>query len=638
MARKQVELDVNGTPVMVSNLDKVLFPEDGITKGDVINYYLRISPWLLPYLKDRPLTLRRYPDGITGPHFFEKNAPAHTPEFVETWPYQPEEKGRGLIHLMMANNLPTLVWLANMACLDMHPWLSRIDKPNYPDYVVFDLDPFEPATFADTLEISMLIKQVLDNLGLVGYPKTSGKTGMQIYLPIPRRFPYEQTRAFVEAIAAMIYHTYPEKITWEWAIRLRTGKVRIDYTQNVLGKTISSVYSIRPRPGGPVSTPLHWEEVARGGFVPRDFNMRNIFDRIEREGDLFAPVLTERQDISTAMRELGLRPGGARTTRRLPSEEPAGEYLQAPRVRVKPSEENHRPKAAEEVVVARPRRLPPFGGSPIRFGPSGLLDRRNLRRALELVTAANYNANEVEFVKEFYLNEKQSARLGDLAQEFDVYLSVHAPYFATLSVADDGRDRALNVLQHTAHLAALMGARLFVTHVGTLSGREEQQALADVQSNLENLSRRVFQRGYEVLIGVENTGRLGQLGQLRDILPIIAAVPRVVPVVDMAHLHATTNGGLRTRADFCLVFNTLRDQLGEGVLHPLHIHFTDVSYGPRGEIEHIPYGQGTLRIDPMVEALLEVGGEAVVISEARDPESTRRMHEAARSVLGLVPA
>ena len=309
MARKQAQIVVDGTPVTVSNLDKVLFPDDGFTKGDLINYYIRISQTLLPYLRDRPLSLRRYPDGIHGPHFWEKDAPEHKPDFVSTWPYQVEEKGRGVIHLMMANNLPTLVWIANLASIDVNPWLSRIDKPNYPDQVVFDLDPFEPATFADTLEISMLVKGVLDRLGLVGYPKTSGKTGMQIFVPIRRRFPYEQTRAFVEAVAAMIYHAYPEKITWEWAIRLRTGKIRIDYTQNVLGKTIASVYSVRARPGAPVSTPLRWEEVARGGFVPRDFKITNTFDRLQREGDLFAPVLHEPQDISEALVALGLRPG-----------------------------------------------------------------------------------------------------------------------------------------------------------------------------------------------------------------------------------------------------------------------------------------------------------------------------------------
>jgi len=615
MARRQQQLEVAGTPVTVSNLDKVLFPEDGVTKGDVINYYVRISNLLLPYLKDRPLTLRRYPDGITGPHFFEKDAPPHTPDFVPTWPYQPEEKGRGLIHLMIANNLPTLVWLVNLACLDMHPWLSRIDKPNYPDCLVFDLDPFQPATFADTLEIALLVKQALDNLGLVGYPKTSGKTGMQVYVPIYRRFPYEETRALVEAVAAMIYHAYPEKITWEWAIRLRTGKIRIDYTQNVLGKTIASVYSLRPRPGAPVSTPLHWEEVARGGFVPRDFNMFNIFDRIAREGDLFAPVLTEPQHLSRALVELGLRPGRRRQVPPPPAAAP-------------PREE----------VVSRHRRPPPFGGSPVRFGPSGLPDRHHLRRALDLLTQAGYNANEIEFVKEFYLNERQSARLGDLAQEYDVYLSVHAPYFAALATGEEGRDRALNVLQHTAHLAALMGARLMVAHVGTWGGREPAQAWQDFRSNLESLSRRLFQRGYQVLIGVENTGKRATMGQLRDLLPLLRELPRAVPVVDMAHLHATTDGGLRERADFCLVLATLRDELGEQVLHPLHIHFTDVAYGPRGEIEHLPYGQGTLRIEPMLAALLDLGGEAVIISEARDADSTRRMLQAVRSVTGLVHA
>lgn len=641
MARKQVTIDVQGTPVTVSNLDKVLFPDDGITKGDLINYYLRIAPHLLPYVKDRPLSLRRYPDGINGPHFWEKDAPDHKPDFVPTWPYQVEQKGRGVIHLMMANNLPSLVWMANLASIDVNPWLSRIDKPNYPDYLVFDLDPFEPATFDDTLEIGLLIKQVLDTLGLVGYPKTSGKTGLQIFVPIVRRYPYEEARAFVEAIAAMIYHAYPEKITWEWAIKLRTGKIRIDYTQNVLGKTIASVYCVRARPGAPVSTPLHWEEVASGGFVPRDFHIGNIFDRLEREGDLFRPVLDSPQDLGPALVELGLRPG--RTPR--PKQEiqeklrPAGK---APQPRsaehAEPPAEHARPRATEPVVAVRRRRLPPFGGSPVRFGPSGLRDRHNLRRALDLITQEGYNATEVEFVREFYLNERQCSRLGDLASEYDVYLSVHAPYFATLSVAGEGQPRALNVLQHTAHLAALMGARLFVTHVGSFEGRDPEQAWADVRSNLENLSRRCFQRGYDVLIGAENAGKKSQMGQLRDLLPILREVERVVPVVDVAHLHATTDGGLRSRSDFRLLLDTVRDELGDDALHPLHVHFTDVAYGPHGEIEHIPYGEGTLRIEPLVEALLEVRGEAVIISEAREPDSTRRMLQGIRHVLAAVPA
>jgi bifunctional non-homologous end joining protein LigD len=286
----------------LSNLDKVFWPEEGITKGDLLAYYRAVAPVLLPHLKDRPFTMKRYPDGWQGSHFFQKDAPKHMPDWIPTETYRStsrESREKRMISYPLVNDELALLWMANMGCIDMNTWYSRVDKPDRPDFVLFDLDPSDDVGFAETIEVALLVKQVLDQLGLVGFPKTSGADGIHVLVPIERRGTYEATREFAEIVARTLASTHRGLVTTEWTKAKRRG-VLIDANQNGEGKTIASVYSVRPKEGAPVSMPLRWEEVD-DTLDPAAFTMEVTLDRIERHGDLFAGVLTERQSISRAL-------------------------------------------------------------------------------------------------------------------------------------------------------------------------------------------------------------------------------------------------------------------------------------------------------------------------------------------------
>ncbi len=293
---------IEGKELTLSHLDKILFPESGLHKADVLEYYVRIAPYLLPHLKNRPLSLLRFPNGIKESGFWEKEAPEGKPDWVPIWSHRSESRG-DKIQWVVCNDLPTLVWLANLACIDFHPWFSRTDRPDRPDFVVFDLDPTPPAGFPQALQVARLVKAVLDPFGLRAYVKTSGATGLHVYLPIQCHYSYKQVRGFARNVAALMIRRFPDLITLEWKIDRRTGKVRIDFTQNVAGKTLASVYSMRPMEGAPVSCPLVWEELT-DSLNPASLNYLSIHARLERMGDLFAGSLKDRQNLDAALQAL----------------------------------------------------------------------------------------------------------------------------------------------------------------------------------------------------------------------------------------------------------------------------------------------------------------------------------------------
>ena len=289
----------------LSNLDKPFWPDEGITKGDLLAHYRDIAPAIVPHLQDRPFTMKRYPDGWRGKHFFQKDAPSHMPDWIPTFQYRSTSRAtreKRTLRYPLVNDELALLWMANMGCIDMNTWYSRVDKPERPDWVLFDLDPSPDVGFPEVVQVALLIKDVLDALDLAGFPKTSGADGFHVLVPIARRYTYEQTREFAEIVAGTLARLHHGSVTTEWAKAKRRG-VLVDSNQNGEGKTIASVYSVRPQPGAPVSTPLRWEEVTEA-LDPSKFTMEVVLDRVRREGDLYADVLATRQSLGKALAAL----------------------------------------------------------------------------------------------------------------------------------------------------------------------------------------------------------------------------------------------------------------------------------------------------------------------------------------------
>ena len=299
-------LEVEGRELRLSNLDKVFWPEEGYTKGDLLAYYLNVAPLILPHLSDRPLTMKRMPDGIAGPHFYEKTAPSHTPEWIPRCPVRSEDSKGGVIGYLMVNDLPSLLYVANLGCIEMHPLHSRCGSVDTPDYLFFDLDPMD-APFEAVRTVALHVKAALDALGVASYPKTSGATGIQIYVPVEAGWSYQQVRDFVGKLGRVIEAADREHVTMAWKIENRTGKVFIDHNMNRSGANIAAVYSMRPEPGATLSTPLAWEEVETE-ITPQDFRIDNVWERLEQHGDLFEPVRTSPQDLAPALEAVGLAP------------------------------------------------------------------------------------------------------------------------------------------------------------------------------------------------------------------------------------------------------------------------------------------------------------------------------------------
>ena len=293
----KVAVDVEGTQVVLSNLEKVLYPSVGFTKGQVLDYYTRIAPVLLPHLAGRALTRKRYPDGVDGMVFFEKNAPRGTPEWVhvETLPSPGSTKNRETIDYVIVDDLATLVWTANLAALELHTHMWRIAGPGQaapPDMVVFDLDPGEPATIVECCEVALLLREVMTEDGLDPIPKTSGSKGLQLYARADGFGSSEETSAYAKALAQRFEKSHPELVVHRMTKALRPGKVLVDWSQNSAAKTTVSVYSLRAKQRPTVSTPVTWDEVS-SCTSPDDlvFTSDDVLARVEKNGDLFAPLL-----------------------------------------------------------------------------------------------------------------------------------------------------------------------------------------------------------------------------------------------------------------------------------------------------------------------------------------------------------
>jgi bifunctional non-homologous end joining protein LigD len=301
-------VEVDGRDLRLSNLPKVFWPDEGYTKGDLIAYYANVASLILPHLAGRPLTMKRMPDGAEGPFFYEKTAPSHTPDWIHRCRVASEEAKRGEIDYLVVDDAATLLYVANLGCIEMHPLHSRCDDVEHPDYLFFDLDPFPPYTYEDVLAVARHVKVVLDQLGVPSYPKTSGATGLQIYVPVERgSYTYGRVRAFVGACGRMIARADADRVTMAWRVADRAGKVFIDHNMNRQGANIAAAYSLRPEPGATVSTPLTWEEVLEGGFEPRDFRIDNVWERFAERGDLFEGVRTGGVDLGPAFEALNVR-------------------------------------------------------------------------------------------------------------------------------------------------------------------------------------------------------------------------------------------------------------------------------------------------------------------------------------------
>ncbi len=289
--------------VTLTNQNKVYFPEDDITKGEVIDYYQKIAKFILPHLKNRPQSLNRFPNGIEGLSFYQKDADEHTPDWVTLQKIFSESNDK-YINYIVCNDKETLAYLNNLGCIELNIWTSHIPKVDYPDYLVLDLDPSEKNTFEDVIETALAVKKVLDKADIVGYPKTSGSSGIHIYIPMGGKYTYDQVKDFGHVLMQLVQQELPELTTLERSLQKRDkNKIYLDYLQNRRAQTLASVYSLRPKPGAPVSTPLDWKEVKKG-LLPTDFTIHNMPERLQEKGDLFKPVLGKGVDLLKTIKKL----------------------------------------------------------------------------------------------------------------------------------------------------------------------------------------------------------------------------------------------------------------------------------------------------------------------------------------------
>jgi bifunctional non-homologous end joining protein LigD len=300
MAGKPQIVEIGGRHLSLTNLDKVLYPAAGFTKGQVVDYYARIAPVLVPHLAGRALTLKRYPEGVDKEYFFEKNATKHRPDWVKTAPIWSEHNGRE-INYLLANDLPTLVWIANLAGLELHPSLSLAKDIECPTTMVFDLDPGAPANIVQCCQVGLWLREIFEHFGLQSFPKTSGSKGMQIYVPLNTPTSYDQTKPFAHALARLLENDHRNLVVSDMKKELRVGKVLVDWSQNDEHKTTIGVYSLRARERPTVSTPVKWEEVElalkKKNADLLVFEAGQVLKRVEKMGDLFAPVLSLKQKL-----------------------------------------------------------------------------------------------------------------------------------------------------------------------------------------------------------------------------------------------------------------------------------------------------------------------------------------------------
>lgn len=299
---KELAVRIDGQPIKFTNVGKIYYPQDGYTKRDVINYYDAVSEYILPHLAGRPLSLKRYPNGIHQEFFFQKNTPETYPDWLRTESIPSDHRGSS-IRFVVARDRATLLYLTQLGCIDQNPWMSRVGSLDFPDYILVDLDPQE-CSFEKIIEATRLVKGVLDDIGLKGYPKTTGGDGMHVFIPVEPRYTYEQVRSFAEIIATIVINRDPELFTTPRAVaKRRKGRVYFDYLQIGYGKTIAGPYVLRAYDGAPVATPLSWDEV-KTGLTPKQFHLGNSVARFRELGDLFEPVLKQKQKLEPALQQM----------------------------------------------------------------------------------------------------------------------------------------------------------------------------------------------------------------------------------------------------------------------------------------------------------------------------------------------
>ncbi len=316
MAKPESIVEIDGREIKLSNLSKVLYPKAGFTKGQVIDYYVRVGPALLPHLQDRPLTLKRYPEGVEGLFFYEKNCPSYRPKWMKTAKVWSEGNQR-FMYYCVVDSAASLVWLANLADLELHTSLSRMPHIERPTVIAFDLDPGPPANIVQCCEVAIWVKNVFEQLGLQTFPKTSGSKGLQVYVPLNTAVTYDQTKPFAKTIARLLESQHPHAVVSDMKKSLRSSKVFVDWSQNDVHKTTVCVYSLRAKEKPTISTPVTWKEV-ESCLKQNDpellvFTADQVLQRVEKNGDLFAPVLTLKQKLPAiaALEKLGAQPENA---------------------------------------------------------------------------------------------------------------------------------------------------------------------------------------------------------------------------------------------------------------------------------------------------------------------------------------
>ncbi|MTI82278.1 MAG: DNA polymerase domain-containing protein [Firmicutes bacterium] len=296
-SKKDKIVSINDKNIKLTNLDKLMYPT-GITKGDVIKYYHDIAEVLLPHINDRPLVMKRYPNGIEGEYFYQKECPEHAPDWVKTTAVPHSEK---TVNYVVCNDLPTLLWLANLGCLEIHAWTSRINNIEYPDIAVMDLDPPDHSQFNEVLKTSLLVKKALQEFGLDCYPKTSGSRGIHLFIPIIPKYTFQEVTNVIKFIAKFIEKVYPSKTTTERVVEKREKKIYLDYLQNTRGKTMAWQYSLRPKTNATVSSPLLWEEIETGEIKPTNFTIQTILYRVKLYGDLYVDINKNSQSLDSIL-------------------------------------------------------------------------------------------------------------------------------------------------------------------------------------------------------------------------------------------------------------------------------------------------------------------------------------------------
>ncbi len=288
--------ELEGHRVTVTHLDKLFWPEEGITKGDLLHYYQKMGPVMLPYLRNRPVTLHVFPDGIKGGAYYRRERPAHAPRWIRSVAYRPVSL-QEVIHVPVIDNLAALIWFANLGSIEFHGWGSRLPALEEPDMAFLDLDPGDEASFEQVVEAALCVRDLLEEIGVDGYVKTSGGRGLHVYIPLASGYTFEAVRTWVKRLARLLASRRPSLIVVARGATHRGKEVSIDYAQNSLGRNMAVPYTVRAHPGAPVSTPLSWEELQANALRPEMFTLHTVPDRVRQQGDLFQNVLVRRQHL-----------------------------------------------------------------------------------------------------------------------------------------------------------------------------------------------------------------------------------------------------------------------------------------------------------------------------------------------------